>query len=229
MGKEFKVPVNVTENLIEGAPRYIVCQPQVCCTVDEAFIDGDTYKLDVPLSVVVGQLVRFPIPATVNGLVGAREYTKESVCGVFVTVHEDMPMHGHRVPMAGQLFGDHVEAPAVIPPQTTSVVSFTSYCESGVARFKQLELKVDGDLTKLFLDDIRIGQNSQLVGAGRIPFAMALRPDSFHFPEVLAAGVKLTLTVSNLGAEPVALTGYLIFEEMDASAALPMKALTETN
>src|SRR5580700_2614256 len=95
--KEFRIPIAVREVFKEGGKRQVFCVPGVKVAIEEAYVDGDIYKLDKTLVVEPGHGVQIPVRS---------KHGQASVAGVFAQGLDDKSNIISRFPIEAVVQGE---------------------------------------------------------------------------------------------------------------------------
>lgn len=214
MGKEISIPIATEEVFREGGKRFIVCQPQVCVSVQEAYAGNENlHKLETPIRALVGQLVWFPI---LHAGTAGDAYNKSTICGVFASEIDEAGKVLSKCPIAGVMMGDVEAGDVTIAPGSSATAKFAP--QVGHANFKRFELQVkSGDSKQVFFSDFCVGSQSIFLSPNAIPFDVMTRDGAIMSKMSFVPGVLVSITMVNMGSDPVVIGGNLVFEEVDVA------------
>jgi hypothetical protein len=211
--KEFRIPIAVREVFKEGGKRQVFCVPGVKVAIEEAYVDGDIYKLEKALVVEAGHGVQIPVRS---------KHSQTSIAGVFAQELDDKSNIISRFPIAAAIQGELEACDSTIGAQQATVGQFTPAPVGGemMCRFKRFDVIVKGDVRKLVLTSLMIGKNR--IGTAAMPFDMVMRDGALSIATVLAPGVLFSFVLGNTSDTPITVSGSLVFE------TVPGITLTQT-
>lgn len=214
---EFQIPIAVHEVFNDSHAQFIMCQSRTKVAIEEAYVDGDIYKLKEALVIEPDHGVKIPVPS---------KYTKQSVAGVFASSIDDKGNIVARFPIGGSLVSTVEPCDITIGPTSATAGKFTPN-RTMLTRFKRFNVTVTGaESNRLWLDQLSI--NGQIVIGHAMPFAMALRESALHIPTLIPAGGVFSYVFSNPSHEPITVSGTLVFEAV-AESRTPSRSHAQRN